>query len=59
MFGSRFGVFWDQPRRFLRQAGLRVMAFAGEDKEYQALLDVVLEAPLVGRWELTIYGKNS
>lgn len=43
-----FGI---NPRRFLRQAGLRVMAFAGDDKEYQALLDVVLDAPLVGRWK--------
>ena len=43
-----FGI---TPRRFLRQAGLRVMAFAGNDKEYQALLDVVLNGPLVGRWQ--------
>jgi ATP-dependent DNA helicase RecG len=42
-----FGI---NPRRFLRQAGLRVMAFSGSDKEYQAQLDVVLDAPLVGRW---------
>ena len=32
-----FGI---APRRFHPQAGLRVMAFAGADKEYQALLDV-------------------
>ena len=38
-----FGI---NPRRFLRQAGLRVMAFSGTDKEYQASLDVVLDAPL-------------
>ncbi len=44
-----FGI---KPRRFLRQAGLRVMAFSGEDKEYRALLDVVLDAPLVGRWKV-------
>jgi ATP-dependent DNA helicase RecG len=44
-----FGI---APRRFLRQAGLRVMAFAGEDKEYQALLDVILDGPLVGRWQV-------
>ncbi len=42
-----FGV---QPRRHLPQAGLRVMAFAVADKQYQALLDMVLDAPLVGRW---------
>jgi ATP-dependent DNA helicase RecG len=44
-----FGI---KPRRFLRQAGLRVMAFSGEDKEYRALLDAVLDAPLVGRWKV-------
>jgi ATP-dependent DNA helicase RecG len=42
-----FGI---NPRRFLRQAGLRVTAFSGSEKEYQAQLDVVLDAPLVGRW---------
>lgn len=50
-----FGI---NPRRFLRQAGLRLMAFAGDDKEYQALLDVVLDAPLVGRWQVTDTGQN-
>jgi len=50
-----FGI---NPRRFLRQAGLRVMAFAGNDKEYQALLDVILDAPLVGRWQVTDAGQN-
>lgn len=50
-----FGI---RPRRFLRQAGLRVMAFAGADKEYQALLDTVLDAPLVGRWRVDESGKN-
>jgi ATP-dependent DNA helicase RecG len=50
-----FGI---NPRRFLRQAGLRVMAFAGDDKEYQALLDVVLDAPLVGRWQVAESGQK-
>ncbi|KJR96640.1 MAG: transcriptional regulator [Desulfobulbaceae bacterium BRH_c16a] len=50
-----FGI---HPRRFLRQAGLRVMAFAGDDKEYRALLDVILDAPLVGRWQVTGTGQN-
>jgi ATP-dependent DNA helicase RecG len=27
------------------------MAFNGNDKEYQARLDIVLDAPLVGRWK--------
>jgi ATP-dependent DNA helicase RecG len=50
-----FGI---TPRRYLRQAGLRVMAFAGEEKEYQALLDIVLDAPLVGRWQVTESGQR-
>jgi ATP-dependent DNA helicase RecG len=50
-----FGI---NPRRYLRQAGLRVMSFSGDDKEYQALLDVVLDAPLVGRWEVTEAGQK-
>lgn len=50
-----FGI---NPRRFLRQAGLRVMVFAGNDKEYQALLDVILDAPLVGRWQVTDAGQS-
>jgi len=48
-----FGI---APRRYLRQAGLRVMAFAGTDKEYRALLDVVLDGPLVGRWQISATG---
>lgn len=50
-----FGI---KPRRYLHQAGLRVMAFAGNDKEYQALLDLVLDAPLVGRWEVSETGQK-
>jgi len=42
-----FGV---SPRRYLRQSGLRVLAFDGEDKTYRAELDSVLEAPMVGLW---------
>lgn len=45
--------FGSHPRRYLRQAGLRVMAFDGDDKQYQAELDEVLDAPLVARWRLT------
>lgn len=40
------------PRKHLPQAGLRVMAFAVADKQYQALLDVVLDGPMVGRWNV-------
>jgi len=51
-------LFGKNPRRYLKQSGLRVFAFAGEDKEYQALLDDILDGPLVGRWEVTDSGKN-
>jgi len=50
-----FGI---NPRRYLRQAGLRVMAFSGKDKTYRALLDVVLDAPLVGRWRVDATGQK-
>lgn len=43
-------LFGIKPRRFLRQAGMRVMVFDSDDKQYQARLDVVLDGPLVGRW---------
>ena len=44
-----FGV---KPRRYLPQSGLRLMVFDVADKQYQALLDVVLDAPMVGRWNV-------
>lgn len=50
-----FGI---NPRRFLPQSGLRVMVFQGNDKDYQALLDVVLDAPLVGRWQKNEIGQK-
>ena len=43
----------DLPRRFLRQAGMRLMVFAGPDKDYQAQLDEILDGPMVGRWKKT------
>ena len=45
-------LFGKSPRRYLKQAGLRVMAFNGEDKEYQAALDDIINGPMVGRWDL-------
>ncbi|NBB80460.1 MAG: winged helix-turn-helix transcriptional regulator [Verrucomicrobia bacterium] len=42
-----FGV---KPRRFLKQSGMRLVVYQGGDKEYKALLDRVLDAPLLGRW---------
>ena len=43
-------LFGRTPRRFLRQAGIRWMAFSGTDKSYQALDDATLDGPLVGRF---------
>ena len=46
-----FVLFGKSPRRYLKQSGLRVFAFAGKDKAYQALLDAILDGPLVGRFD--------
>ena len=43
-------LFGITPRHYLRQAGLRIMAFDADNKQYQALLDVILDGPMVGRW---------
>ena len=51
-------LFGKHPRRYLKQSGLRVFAFGGEDKEYQALLDEILDGPLVGRWDVSDSGKS-
>lgn len=45
-------LFGKNPRRYLKQAGLRVMVFDSEDKEYQALLDDILDGPMVARWDI-------
>ncbi|KMW71766.1 transcriptional regulator [Photorhabdus luminescens subsp. luminescens] len=45
-------LFGKNPRRYLKQSGLQVMVFHGEDKEYQAALDDIIDGPMVGRWDL-------
>lgn len=50
-----FGKF---PRRYLKQAGLRVLVFNAQDKEYQAALDEILDEPMVGRWDIDGSGKR-
>jgi len=45
-------LFGISPRRVLRQAGMRLLAFEGADKSYRALLDRTLDLPLVGLWRL-------
>ena len=41
-----FGI---TPRRYLPQAGIRLMAFEGQDKTYKALIDKVIDGPLFNR----------
>jgi len=50
-----FGI---HPRRYLRQAGIRLAVFSGTDKEYSALLDTVLDGPLVARWKINESGEK-
>jgi len=45
-------LFGLSPRRTLPQSGIRLLAFDGLDKEYRALLDTVLDGPMVGRWQM-------
>lgn len=45
-------LFGKSPRRHLKQAGLRVMVFNSDDKEYQAVMDGIIDGPMVGRWDL-------
>lgn len=45
-------LFGIRPRKQLPQSGLRVMVFDVPDKQYQALLDIVLDGPMVGRWNV-------
>ncbi|HPA11279.1 MAG TPA: putative DNA binding domain-containing protein [Treponemataceae bacterium] len=43
--------FGKNPRQYLRQSGIRLMAFNGPEKVYQAKMDIQLDGPLVGRYE--------
>lgn len=44
-------LFGHTPRRLLHQAGVRWMAFEGEDKSYRALDDRVIDGPLLALWQ--------
>lgn len=46
-------LFGYLPRKFLTQAGIRLMVFNGLDKDYKAQLDEILDGPMVGRWKQT------
>ncbi|MFH0966358.1 MAG: ATP-binding protein [Methanobacteriota archaeon] len=43
-------LFGIAPRRYLKQAGLRVIVYDSDEKSYQTLLDTVLDGPLTGRY---------
>ncbi len=43
-------LFGSQPRRYLRQAGVRWLAFDAPNREAAAIDDVVIDGPLVGLW---------
>ena len=43
-------LFGYRPRRLMRQAGVRWMAFKGEDRACDALDDQVIDGPLVALW---------
>ena len=51
-------LFGKQPRRRLKQAGLRVFAFNGKTKEYQARLDLIMDAPLAARFDVRDGGRH-
>jgi ATP-dependent DNA helicase RecG len=50
-------LFGAKPRQFLKQSGIRLMFFDSADKIYQARLDKILDAPLVGRFTFDKRGK--
>ncbi len=52
-------LFGYKPRRYLRQAGIRLMVFEGDDKEYQSRLDEVLDMPMVGLWKAVSSGART
>jgi len=51
-------LFGNSPRKYLRQAGIRIIVFDGEDRQYKALLDDVLDSPMVGLWRLDESGQR-
>jgi ATP-dependent DNA helicase RecG len=45
-------LFGINPRRYLKNSGIRLIVFDSKEKEYRAKLDVLLEGPMVGRWNI-------
>ncbi|NCC61039.1 MAG: transcriptional regulator [Verrucomicrobiae bacterium] len=46
-------LFGKQPRQWFKQSGIRLFVFESEEKEYKAELDIILDAPLVGRFDFS------
>ncbi|MCY3615279.1 MAG: putative DNA binding domain-containing protein [Bacteroidetes bacterium] len=51
-------LFGHTPRRLLHQAGVRWMAFEGEEKSYKALDDRVVDGALVALWKTDAIGNR-
>ena len=51
-------LFGKNPRRLIRQAGIRWMVFEDSDKSYSALDDRVLDGPMVELWEKSESGER-
>jgi len=51
-------LFGKNPRRYLKQSGIRVFAFDSIQKEYKALIDKLINSPLVGRFDIVGNEKN-
>ena len=51
-------LFGIRPRQTLKQSGIRLMFFDSTDKTYQAQLDRIIDAPLVGRFQVGKTGKS-
>jgi len=45
-------LFGFRPRRYLKQAGIRLMVFEGVEKAYRSKLDEILDLPMVGLWKI-------
>ena len=51
-------LFGIKPRQFLKQSGIRILFFDALDKIYQAQMDKIVDAPLVGRFQIGKAGKT-
>lgn len=51
-------LFGNSPRKYLHQAGIRIIVIDGKERQYKALLDDVLDSPMVGLWRLDGSGQR-